>query len=390
MQSYMIHNDDSISTRLFAQWVSERYTFSLDKVTKIQEETLQHLHSDDRFTKTMKLRGGRYHNSIVLNEDVMIILTQKQIESDLEKTDSFFELFAKDFDTYDAYYQEIVAYDDSIKSQNIIVEYASFAYTMQGLTCNTEYLPKEMFESVVGDVYEPYLDIDLLFEEFLSSKSPILQFTGKPGLGKSKLITLFIKHMLGREDYLQDKSILKIARPTESKVLADDEFWVDLRQGNYKALILDDIDYILQQRNETLQSPEDKLHNDIVNKMLTFTDGLLHQKTKILITTNISYQKIDKALSRDFRLFDSIELRALSQKEALGIWENRFGLKKAQFTAIFNGNKEITPAQLASEAEKILFVSKVPEKKQQSYCKEEGISKLSKIRSEGVRKTGFV
>lgn len=40
--------------------------------------------------------------------------------------------------------------------------------------------------------------------------------------------------------------------------------------------------------------------------MLTFTDGLLHQKTKILITTNISYEKVDKVLVRDFRLFDSL------------------------------------------------------------------------------------
>jgi hypothetical protein len=391
MQDLMIHGDDSISTRLFAKWTSDRYSFSLDKVSKIQEETLLQLLDSKKYTKKMKLRGGRYHNSIVLNDEVMIILTQKQIQTDSEKADSFFELFARDFDTYDRYYQEIISYDDNVKSKNIIVEYTSFASSNYGPPQeNTEYLKKELFDTVVGDVYEPYLDIDLLFEEFLNSKSPILQFTGKPGLGKSKLITLFIKHMLSRDDYLHDRSTLKIARPTESKVLADDEFWVGLRQGNYKALILDDIDYILQQRNETLDSEEAKVHNDIVNKMLTFTDGLLHQKTKILITTNVSYKKIDKALSRDFRLFDSIELRALNQEEALSIWQSRFELKKAQFEKIFNGDKEITPARLASEAEKILFKSKKSQQKQRSYCKEDGVSKIDEIRTSENGKTGFL
>ena len=124
--------------------------------------------------------------------------------------------------------------------------------------------------------------------------------------------------------------------------------------------------------------------------MLTFTDGLLHQKTKILITTNISYKKIDKALSRDFRLFDSIELRALNQKEALNIWQSRFNLKKTQFEKIFNGDKEITPARLASEAEKILFKSKKTEQKQRSYCKEEGVSKVDEIRANTSGRTGFL
>jgi len=387
----MIHNDDSISTRLFAKWVCERYDFSLDKVTKIQEETMGYFIGQDMFSQTLNLRGGTFKNSVVFNDDALIIFTQKRIESESEKADTFFELFAKDFETYKKYYDTIVDYDETAKSKNIQVEYSSFSIASYGgVQENSEYFKKHTFDSVVGDVYEPYLDIDLLFEEFLSSKSPILQFTGKPGLGKSKLITLFIKHLLARPDYLYDQSILKIARPTESKVLAEDDFWVALRQGNYKALILDDIDYILQQRNETLDSSEDKLHNDIVNKMLTFTDGLLHQKTKILITTNISYKKIDKALSRDFRLFDSIELRALKQQEALNVWLTRFHLPKESFETVFKGKKEITPAQLASEAEKLLYSTTQDSTNKKHYCKEEGISKLKDIRQNTERSVGFV
>lgn len=391
MTSMMIHNDDSISTRLFAKWVCERYDFSLDKVIKIQEETMLHFMQQGHFEQQLKLKGNTFKNSIVYNDDAMIVFTQRQIDSEAEKADTFFELFAKDFDTYKAYYEQIIEFDEIAKSNNIQVEYSSFNLASYGgIQESCEYFKKEVFDSIVGDVYEPYLDIDLLFEEFLDSKSPILQFTGKPGLGKSKLITLFIKHLLNRPDYLHDQCILKIARPSESRILAEDDFWVSLRQGNYKALILDDIDYILQQRNETLDSEEDKLHNDIVNKMLTFTDGLLHQKTKILITTNVSYKKIDKALSRDFRLFDSIELRALNQEEALNVWLTRFKLEKSSFEVAFKGKKEITPAQLASEAEKLLYLEKHSDHSKKHYCKEEGISKLKDIRQNTERSVGFM
>jgi SpoVK/Ycf46/Vps4 family AAA+-type ATPase len=390
MKTMMIHNDDSISTRLFAKWICERYDFSMDKVTKIQEETFFSILEDQRFHQTLKLRGGRYHNSIAFNDEAMVILTQEQIDEESEKAECFFEIFAKDVQTYKRYYEEIVARDDSVKSKNIMVEYISFSLANHGVIESTEYLKKELFENVAGDVYEPYLDVEILFEEFLNSKSPILQFTGKPGLGKSKLISLFIKYMLSRDEYLSGEGVLKIARPTESGVLASDEFWVQLRQSGCKALILDDIDYILQQRNETISSSEDKTHNDIVNKMLTFTDGLLHQKTKILITTNVSYKRIDKALSRDFRLFDSIELRALSSQEALGIWQSRFKLKEAQFFKIFHGENEITPARLASEAEKICFKAKKQEQFQRNYCKEKGISKIDEIRISSNGRTGFL
>lgn len=386
----MIHNDDSISTRMFASWVCERYNFSLDKVTKIQEETMDYFLSLDTFPQRLNLRGGTFKNSVTFNDDVLIVFTQRLVDSESEKADSFFELFAKDFDTYKNYYEKIVSYDETVKSNNIQVVYSSFSAGNFGVQENFEYYKAHTFDSVVGDVYEPYLDIDLLFEEFLNSRSPILQFTGKPGLGKSKLITLFIKHLLARPDYLHDQSILKIARPTESKVLAEDDFWVSLRQGNYKALILDDIDYILQQRNEHLNSQEDKLHNDIVNKMLTFTDGLLHQKTKILITTNISYKKIDNALSRDFRLFDSIELRALKKDEALNIWLTRFNLVKDSFDTIFKDKNEITPAQLASEAEKLMYSVSQDDINKKHYCKEDGISKLKDIRTSTEKSIGFI
>jgi len=127
----------------------------------------------------------------------------------------------------------------------------------------------------------------------------------------------------------------------------------------------------------------------IVNKMLTFTDGLLHQNTKILITTNVTYSKIDKALSRDFRLFDSLELRALTYEEALEIWQKRFELSDDDFENIFEDQQDITPARLSQEAEKFIKKEDDSFARQATYCKEANISKLEKIRNTPSRKVGF-
>jgi len=388
METKIIHNDNSISTRLFAKWITDRYTFSLDKITTIKEELVDLIINDKKYTKIIKL-SGVYKNYLVINDDVMIIITQEEIENDTEDATTFFELFAKDIDTFKKYYDEIVQLNKETNANRIIVEYHSYSFNGQRLSSNIEYLNKDLFLQTSSDIYEPYLDVNMLFEQFLASKSPILQFIGKPGLGKSKLITLFVQYLITHQEYLTNSNKIKIARPASSEVLANEEFWVKLRQGKYHALILDDIDYILKERNEQITSSEDKLHNDIVNKMLTFTDGLLHQKTKILITSNISYNKIDKALSRDFRLFDSLELRALKRNEALSVWKSRFDLDENIFDKIFDDLDEITPARLSKEAEQLQKSNSECSNQRSLYCKEVGISNMEKIRIAGHRKIGF-
>jgi hypothetical protein len=84
---------------LFAKWVCERYSFSLDKVTRIQEETMDYFSNEKIFDQRLNLKGGTFKNCIVYNSDAMIVFTQRIIESDLEKVDTFFELFTKDVET---------------------------------------------------------------------------------------------------------------------------------------------------------------------------------------------------------------------------------------------------------------------------------------------------
>jgi hypothetical protein len=383
----MIHADDAISTRFFAQWLSERYPFSLDKFVAIQEPTIERIMADESFSRRMKL-GGSYTNYLVMNEEALVILTQREVEGERERSEVFFEVFARDIDSYYATFQKIMALDEASRLDTLVVEYHSlYLDQYKSVKSNVEYFETAIFEEVIDAYYRPYLDTELLFEQFMQSRSPMLQLTGRPGIGKSKLIALFIKFLIEHPEYRRNKeNVVKIARPANSDILAEEEFWVKLRQDGFQALILDDVDHILQKRNDQVDTEQEKLHNEIVRKILTFTDGLSSQKSKILISTNLEYHRIDKALIRDFRLFDSIELRPLKPEEAREIWTETFGFDGALFDRTFGESEEITAAQLSKEVESRLHSEANSDgEAPQSYLKEEGISKVKGLRKRRER-----
>ncbi len=322
-----------------------------------------------------------------MNDEILIIISKKPIEGSEERSEVYFELFATNIDTYYKYYNYVMKLDKEIKIGSFTIEYHSFYNQQFGMvSSNVEYFTKDIFAEVSNIFYEPYLDTSILFEQFLDSRSVMLQLTGKPGLGKSKLISLFIKYLIDNPQQVNDTNVLKIARPANSEVLAEEEFWVKLRQQGFHALILDDVDYILQKRNETISSAEEKTHNEIIRKILTYTDGLTTQKSKILISTNLEYHKIDQALIRDFRLFDSIELRALHSDEALEIWTDSYSLDEDKFYDVFNDSENITSAKLSKEIEVLQNTNKNGNTDtQKSYLKEKNISKVSSLRNQSSR-----
>jgi SpoVK/Ycf46/Vps4 family AAA+-type ATPase len=216
-----------------------------------------------------------------------------------------------------------------------------------------------------------------------------LQLTGKPGIGKSKLVSLFIKYLFEHPEYLIYQDKLKIARVVDNSILANDDFWVAMRQGGFSAVILDDLDNILEKRVESYTTSEDKMHNEIIKKLLSFTDGLMNSKIKILITTNVEYSKIDEALLRDMRLFDLLELRPLKYEEALNIWVKHYKLDEKSFNTIFTDLTEITPAKLAAQIDaRVNNKKEINTNKRASYLKEDNISKVEKLNSR-KRRIGF-
>lgn len=237
----------------------------------------------------------------------------------------------------------------------------------------------------ISEKFYPYIDTQIMFDQFFTDNENILLLVGAPGLGKSKMSTLALKHALNNPDKLPydkmamnpalDSQYVSVAICKSTDILSNDQFWKTLEKNTPDFCIIDDLDYMLTKRDSEVMSGEDQHKNKFLNHFLSYTDGVEKHKTKFIITTNQSYADIDSALLRKGRLFDILELRHLTSSESLAIWEDN-GLNAEQFNIVFGGNESILPADLGSEINKRL--NKRIKTATQSYCKEEGISKVQK------------
>lgn len=236
----------------------------------------------------------------------------------------------------------------------------------------------------ISKSYYPYIDTDVMFEQFFTGSENILLVVGEPGLGKSKLSTAALKYAIENSEYLpydkmadnpnQESQYVTVAFVKSPEVLADDVFWRTLEKQAVDFCIIDDLDYMLTKRDSEVMSHDDAVKNAFLNQFLSFTDGVEKNNTKFIITTNQNFDDIDTALLRKGRLFDILELRKLKNEEALMIWKEN-DLKEKDFHKTFV-EEYILPAELGSEINRRL--NKRSTKMTQPYLKEEGISKVSR------------
>jgi len=235
----------------------------------------------------------------------------------------------------------------------------------------------------VNNLFTPYINTNIMFEQLYSNKENILILCGESGTGKTSLSSQLLKFSLEHTDMLpheKDLDLLndfvQVAYIKSTELLAQDEFWRTLASKDYDLVILDDLDYFLTSRNQEIQTSEDVDRNKFLSQFLSFTDGIEQNKTNFIITTNQPFEDIDTAILRKGRLFDILELRKLTNKEALNVWVSA-GLSKKTF--MFEG--EVLQADLGSEIEKHLNKDIKIEK----YLYDESVSKLKKFN----KKIGF-
>lgn len=241
----------------------------------------------------------------------------------------------------------------------------------------------------ISELYYPYIKTDVMFEQFFTGAENILLLVGAPGLGKSKLTTLALKHAHQNPhilpyDKMADNETLETqfincAYVKSTDVLVNDKFWRELEKGSFDFCIIDDLDYMLTKRDAEVQTIEDDKKNTFLNQFLSYTDGIEKHNTKFIITTNQSYDEIDSALLRDGRLFDILEFRALHKDEAINIWKSN-KLSEEEFNKVFTKN-DVSPATLGKEINKRL--NKRIDSATQSYLLEDNISK---VKNAGRRK----
>jgi hypothetical protein len=185
------------------------------------------------------------------------------------------------------------------------------------------------------DEFYPWLPngIDNFLQEYNKNSASVLILYGPPGTGK----TSFLRHMLLTQNInamvTYDESLLK-----------SDGFFIDyLTDDEHNALIVEDADVFL--------TPRENGDNDMMNKFLNVSDGLIKVvNKKMIFTTNISdLNKIDSALLRPGRCYSCVEFRELTPSEAkraaqvAGVVEKDWLSQKSWSLAQIFGNHQ--PAQ---------------------------------------------
>ena len=284
-------------------------------------------------------------------------------------------------DICNAVWQAVIKYEDADESIDLFMH--SYFINNNILDDNTKQIKFEEL-NYISDKYYPYINTQIMFDQFFTGSENILLLVGEPGLGKSKMSTLALKHAFKNPDKLPydkladnpalDSQFITVVYVKSTDVLVNDKFWRELEKHDADFCIIDDLDYMLTKRDAEITSSDDQKKNDFLNQFLSFTDGVEKHKTKFIITTNQKYDEIDSALLRKGRLFDILELRQLDKHEALDIWKDN-DLLEEDFNNLFHTH-EILPAELGSEISKRL--NKRITTATDSYLKEDGISKVIK------------
>jgi len=242
----------------------------------------------------------------------------------------------------------------------------------QGINQNYRTFDRKQLEDISYKFY-PYIDVEEMFLQFTKYNENILCLLGKSGLGKTALISCYLKFMTENPDLFLKKELeiddFNIMYIKSEDVLSSDSFWSNLETSYYNLIVLDDLDYFLGTRN-VVESGEDLQKIKFISNLLSYTDGIQESDTKIIITTNREVKDIDDAILRKGRMFDVIELRKLYNDEALDVWLS-YDLKEELFFEIFGDCHEILAADLGSEINKITVDKSTLRK---SYMKEDGIS----------------
>jgi DNA replication protein DnaC len=250
------------------------------------------------------------------------------------------------------------------------------------------------FKNDSADFY-PYIDVELMFKQFVASKEKILILVGDPGLGKTKMANLYMKFMLENPAYIIEHNNndaekfeyegaieMSVAYIKNQDLLATDQLWSAISQNPYPLVFIDDIGPFLA-RTSSVESSEDKNRNSFMSNFLSFTDGVESNHTKFIITTNEDLEDLDNALMRDGRMFDVLCLRELKYEEAKKIWLNR-ELNLTDFEKLFEKDKDVSPSALGSNIDKYkntdVSITTV------SYLKEDDISIVKTL---GKKVIGF-
>lgn len=335
----------------------------------------------DEVNETFKLELFNYSKS-TYNTEKKYFSETVIITVSGNSRDTAFNIYCKSEYDLNKIYNIALKHNKDEEESEVKCFFESFYIKQNGIDKTTKVLTlKDVSET--SELYYPFLDTKLMFEQFCTGNENILVLTGSPGLGKTRFSNLLFKHLFQEPESIPydkieaipelDEQFFNVAYVKSTDILAMDEFWRTLQKELPDFVILDDLDYMLTKRESEVMTSDDAKKNAFLNQLLSYTDGVQKNRTKFIITTNQHFDDVDSALLRKGRLFDILEFRKLKLDEALKIWLDA-DLKEEEFRKIFQD--DVLQSDLGSEISK--RKNKRIKNTVSSYLKEPEISKVKR------------
>jgi energy-coupling factor transporter ATP-binding protein EcfA2 len=327
-------------------------------------------------TKEYNFSTSVSNQSIIVEEvnDAFMMIIRSGVKGIL-----IIDVYAKDISIAEDVFNLTKKYEDSPSMTTIKI--VSFSMGGNGqLEKSTTTKNQDDFKHL-SKLYYPFLDTDEMFKQYLISNDNLLLLAGSSGSGKTKIIDMLLDFSIKNESLLKDDNIeededdsIIVAYVKNPNILASDSFWNTLSKSNFTYILLDDMDFIMTDRNINSETHNDDIRLRFISNFLSYTDGIFSTNTKFIITTNQSVDNIDPAILRKGRCFDVLSFRSLTNSEAKDVWlEAELPVEK--FTEEFPINiQSITAADLGSKIEMYINLNIRNTTIKSHYIREDGIS----------------
>lgn len=299
------------------------------------------------------------------------------------------DIYSKTIEDAEILFNIFRKYEDV--SDSVKIRIIQFSLSMSGQLESSVITKQHSDFKGLSKLYYPFLDTDEMFKQYLISNDNLLLLAGASGTGKTKIIDMLLDFTVKNLSLLEqeeneenEEEVIRVVYVKNPSILAADAFWNKLTSGGYDYIVLDDMDYILTDRNINDSTQADDTRLRFISNFLSYTDGMFNTSTKFIITTNQGVSNIDPAILRRGRCFDVLSFRGLTNLEALAIWQEA-GLSIEHFEEDFRDQDNINASDLGAKIEFIANLDNKSTKVKGSYIKEDGISLHKKSMNKVVK-----
>jgi hypothetical protein len=311
---YVSKVENTLEETLFSNYIIKNYSFSLLNINVISTINIKDILEEEfNDIKEYKFSNNYEEYKYLQNNDFLITVKSN---SEIKILD----IYTKDLENLTKLSEIVNNFKYNNSNLHKLFFHKLFYNLKGGFIIKKKEITLDQITHITEEYY-PYIEnVNNLFKNFKLSNEQIIFINGDIGTGKTKFSTLYLNYL--HNNLKQDINVISI---DNISIVDKDEFWLYIEDKEIDLIVLDDVDGI-------------ETNKEFVSKILNYTDGMLKNKTKFIISgASINFSNLNKGF-RDNRVFKFLTFRDLSKDEAKNIWLSH-NLNIDIFNTLFKSSK---------------------------------------------------